>query len=237
MSDESKNKSKKPLNKKKLGIVAVVVVVVVAVAGVGAWKWHETPEFCAAFCHNMDDYYNSYAQEKGVAGTDKWGNEVSDTSAMLAVAHAHNDTTGKQNVACLDCHHAVIGEQMTEGVEFVTGNYYSELDERVGEDLTSWWGEDEDRFCANENCHVILQGENGTIDRDKLEKMTSVKFGKYNPHSQHHDGIKLSCTDCHKGHRASVLQYTGCHEDDFDLPSGWITYQQNEELINAKFAS
>lgn len=229
--------SKRPRNKKKVGIVAGVVVVVCAIAGVGAWNWHETPEFCAAFCHNMDVYYDSYSQEKGAAGTDKWGNEVTDTSAMLAVAHANNDTTGKSKVTCLDCHHAVIGEQIAEGTEYLTGNYYAQLDERVGEDLTSWWKEDEDRFCANENCHVRLQGADGEIDRDRLEKMTAARFGKYNPHSQHHDGIEISCTDCHKGHRASVLTCTGCHEDDFELPSGWITYQQNQELVNKTFAS
>ncbi len=228
---------KKPLDKKKFGVAAVVVVAVIAVAGAGFWKWHETPQFCAAICHNMDTYYASYTQEKGVEGTDKWGNEVSDTSAMLAVAHASNDSTGKSEILCLDCHHAIIGEQVMEGAKFVTGDYYDPLDERVGEDLTAWWNEDEDRFCANEDCHVILQGENGTVNRDKLEEMTSARYGTYNPHSQYHESIELSCTDCHKGHRASVLQCTGCHEDDFEIPSGWITYEQNEELVNAKFAS
>ena len=67
--------------------------------------------------------------------------------------------------------------------------------------------------------------------------MTAVEYGTFNPHAQHHEGIQPSCTSCHKGHRASVLTCTGCHEDEFSLPEGWITYQQNEELINAAFAS
>ena len=231
-------KKKKPVNKKKLGIVAVVIVAIIAVAGVGFWKWHETPSFCAAFCHNMDQYLDGYMQEQDTTGTDKWGNEVSNTNAMMAVLHKSNDTTSKSEIVCLDCHHAVIGEQMTEGVEFVTGNYYDPLDERVGGDLTAWWNEDEDRFCSNENCHVVLQGADGKVDRDKLEGMTAAKYGKYNPHSQHHESMELSCTECHKGHRASVLVCTGCHTDgEFTLPDGWVTYQQSEELVNAEFAS
>ena len=236
-TETTKKKAKKPRDVKKLGVIAVVVVAVLAVAGVGAWKWHETPEFCAAFCHNMDEYLDTYAQEKGVAGVDKWGNEVSNTSAMVATLHASNATTGKSTVACMDCHHAVIGQQVSEGVHWVTGNYYYPLDELVGEELTVWWEEPEDRFCANENCHVILQGPDGTVNRDKLEAMTAVEYGTFNPHAQHHEGIQHSCTSCHKGHRASVLTCTGCHEDEFSLPEGWITYQQNEELINAAFAS
>ena len=235
MSKEKKER--KPRNMKKIGVVAVVIVAIIAVAGVGFWKWHETPEFCAAFCHNMDEYLDGYSQEQNTVGTDKWGNEVSNTNAMMAVLHKSNNTTAKSTIVCLDCHHAVIGEQMTEGAEFVTGNYYSPLSERVGGDLTAWWNEDEDRFCSNENCHVILQGENGSVDRDKLEDMTSAKYGTYNPHSQHHDTIEMSCTDCHKGHRASVLMCTSCHKDDFELPEGWVTYQQSQELVNAEFAN
>ena len=72
----------------------------------------------------MDEYLDTYAHEKGVAGVDKWGNEVSNTSAMVATLHASNATTGKSTVACMDCHHAVIGQQVSEGVHWVTGNYY-----------------------------------------------------------------------------------------------------------------
>ena len=35
----------------------------------------------------MDEYLETYEQEPGTTGVDKWGNEVSNTNAMLAVSH------------------------------------------------------------------------------------------------------------------------------------------------------
>ena len=68
---------------KKLGIITAVVLVI-AVAGVGFWAWHETPGFCAAFCHNMDEYLYTYNEQQGVGGVDKYGNAVKNTNAMMA---------------------------------------------------------------------------------------------------------------------------------------------------------
>ena len=68
-------------NNKKLTIVGVVVVVIV-VAGMGFWTWHNSPSFCGAFCHTpMNNYVETYDQQAGAPGTDKWGNEVSNGSA------------------------------------------------------------------------------------------------------------------------------------------------------------
>ena len=73
---------------KKWSIVVGVVVVVLIAAGAGFWVWHEQPSFCAAICHTpMDEYLETYEQEPGTTGVDKWGNEVSNTNAMLAVSH------------------------------------------------------------------------------------------------------------------------------------------------------
>ena len=73
---------------KKWPIVVGVVVVVLIAAGAGFWVWHEQPSFCAAICHTpMDEYLETYEQEPGTTGVDKWGNEVSNTNAMLAVSH------------------------------------------------------------------------------------------------------------------------------------------------------
>ena len=45
----------------------------------GFWVWHEQPSFCAAICHTpMDEYLETYEQEPGTTGVDKWGNEVRD---------------------------------------------------------------------------------------------------------------------------------------------------------------
>ena len=73
---------------KKWPIVVGVVAVVLIAAGAGFWVWHEQPSFCNAICHTpMDEYLETYEQEPGTTGVDKWGNEVSNTNAMLAVSH------------------------------------------------------------------------------------------------------------------------------------------------------
>lgn len=231
-SAEKKTK-RKSSGKKKLGITAIVVVVI-AFAGFGLWSWHETPQFCAAFCHNMDPYLDGYEQSQGVEGVDKYGNTVSNTNAMMAVLHRQNDSTAMSEIRCMGCHHAIIGEQVSEGIGWVTGNYVDPLDERVGEDLTRWWEEPANNFCANENCHVYLLGDDGTLDYDKLEY--STKGREFNPHEQYHENLSLECTDCHKGHRASVLVCTGCHEhEDVELPDGWVTYQEGQQILQNEF--
>ena len=69
---EKKRKAK--MSAKKKGIIWAVIIVVVAGGGFGFWRWHETPAFCAAICHNMDQYLDGYNQEQGKAGVDKYGN-------------------------------------------------------------------------------------------------------------------------------------------------------------------
>lgn len=217
-------------------IITAVIVAVLVVAFAGFWTWHETPGFCAAICHNMDEYLDTYQQPQNQAGVDKYGNAVSNTNAMMATLHRSNDTTAKSEIRCMACHHAVVGEQVSEAMGFVSGNYYYPLYERVGDDLTYWWGEDVsgDQFCVNENCHVYLQDATGGVNRDKLEASTmSMEF---NPHSQHHEGIEMDCTTCHKGHRASVVECTGCHEhENATLPDGWITKAESDTLMAKTF--
>lgn len=218
---------------KKWAITGAVLVVV-AIAGVGFWQWHETPQFCAAFCHNMDQYLEGYEQEQGVVGIDKYGNQVSNTNAMMAVLHRNTQATAKSEIRCMDCHHPVIAEQVSEGFGWLTGNYLDPLDERSGEDLTHWWNEPADNFCANENCHVYLLGDDGQLDRNKLEAVTRELA--FNPHAQEHEALSLDCTDCHKGHRASTLVCTGCHEhEDVALPDGWVSYEGSQEILGATF--
>lgn len=217
-----------PKKHKKRAMVVTIVVVVLVVAGVGFYQWHNTPQFCAAFCHNMDQYLATYEEPQNTQGVDKYGNEVSNTNAMMATLHRHNETTGKSEIRCMDCHHAIVGEQVSEGTEWISGNYYDPLDERVGDDLTKWWGEPGGNFCVNENCHAYLRDGNGGINYDRLE--ASTVWMDFNPHSQHHGDIQMACTECHKGHRASVYMCTGCH-DDIDVPDGWVTYQENQEIM------
>ena len=116
--DQAERASKR----KRRGIVAGVVVAVVVAAAAGLMVWHEQPSFCAAICHDpMDPYLPTYEATPGESGTDKWGNEVADSSSMLAAVH------GQVGKTCMDCHVPQLGEQVTEGMEWVSGNYDSPL--------------------------------------------------------------------------------------------------------------
>ena len=159
--------------RKRRGIVAGVVVAVVALAAAGLMVWHEQPSFCAAICHDpMDSYLPTYEATPGEAGTDKWGNEVADSSSMLAAVH------GQVGKTCLDCHVPQLSEQTSEGLEWVSGNYDSTLGERTLTQLVEARDLDSsDEFCMNDTCH--------TFTRDDLQKKTEW-MGVVNPHSDRH---------------------------------------------------
>lgn len=221
---------KKPRKPKKAGIVAGVLVVVVAVAGVGFWVWHEQPSFCGAICHTpMDPYLATYEQAAGSEGVDKWGNEVENTDALLAVSHREADAVG-----CIDCHIPTLSQQVSEGVSWVSGSYdvvensvYGVVvSERSLEELVEASGSDAEEFCLNEVCHANENGDPMTWD--DLAELTS-SYGKRNPHLNEHGNSM--CSDCHKAHRASVMQCTECH-GDANVPDGWLTASQAKQLAN-----
>ena len=86
--------------RKRMAVTLGVIAAIVVVAGAGLWVWHEQPSFCGAICHMpMSQYVDTYEAEPGQAATDKWGNEVSDASAMTAAYH--RSETG---ATCLSCH-------------------------------------------------------------------------------------------------------------------------------------
>ena len=225
--------SPKKKGKKKLAIVGVVVVVLVAV-GAGMLVWHESPSFCSTLCHIEGDYVDNYMQEQGVAGIDKYGNAVSNTNAMMAVMHRNTKATAKSEIVCVDCHVPNMMELAHDGVNYVSGNYPLPRDERTAARLMSWDGKPGESFCANERCHVYLLGDDGLLDRDKLE--ASTKSRAFNPHEQHHENLSLDCTACHKGHRASTIVCTGCHQhEDVELPEGWVTYAESRQVMADTF--
>lgn len=197
---------------RKWPLVAGVVALVLVVAGMGFWVWHEQPSFCGAMCHTpMQSYVETYEQPLGQAGVDKWGNQVEDTSSMLAVAHRADGQT------CLSCHVPTIGEQVAEGMSWVTGGYGVPLGEATLADLTAARGLDEDAFCLNESCH--------NLTRENLVDATATMAR--NPHLAYHGDI--SCGQCHKAHRASVNYCTQCH-NDAETPTGWLTVNQDTQL-------
>ncbi|MDO4290076.1 MAG: cytochrome c3 family protein [Eggerthellaceae bacterium] len=207
-------------------LTAVVVFVAIFVAaGMAFWTWHEEPSFCAAICHDpMDEYLEGYEQASGVAGRDKWGNEVSNTNAMMAVTHA---AAGED---CLSCHVPSLGQQVGELGLFVSGNFYDPLDEVTLNALQVNSGNAEgsgDQFCLKSGCHVSSDGTEITT-REALTQVTEDRA--FNPHrwSQHGD---IPCSSCHKSHRASVMYCTACHQDAYeDMPEGWVDYETGAQI-------
>ena len=199
-------------NKKRAIVIGVIAVVLIA-AGVGFWVWHEQPSFCSAIFHTpMDSYGATYDQELNTTGTDKWGNTVENTRGMLCLTHKATGAT------CMSCHVPTLSEQVSEGIGWITGNYYYPLEERSLDDLVAARGlENSDEFCLNESCH--------NLTRDDLIEVTSDMTR--NPHVAQHG--EVSCSECHKAHRASVNYCSGCHEDA-DIPAGWITAAQAAQL-------
>lgn len=199
---------------KKPAIIAAVVAVVLACAGAGLWVWHEQPSFCGTVCHTpMAEYVDTFNQVSGQAGTDKYGNEVQDAGSMMAVVHRE---AGED---CLSCHVPTIGEQVAEGMHWVTGDYVYPMNERSQADLTEARGVDEDEFCLNGECHDVTT-------REELFEATADR--ELNPHETQHG--EMACTDCHKAHRTSVLICAQCH-DEAEVPEGWVAYDESLAVL------
>lgn len=229
----AKEPAPKKKRSKKLVIAGVIVVVLVAV-GAGMMVWHESPDFCSTMCHVEGDYVDNYMQEQGTSGVDKYGNEVSNTNAMMAVLHRNTKATAKPEIVCVDCHVPNFVELAHDGMNYVSGNYPKPRDERTAAGLMSWDGKPGESFCANERCHVYLLGDDGNLSYTKLAE--STKNREFNPHERHHANLALDCTACHKGHRASTVVCTGCHEhENVALPDGWLTYNESQQLMHSVF--
>ena len=215
--------------KKKWPIVLGVIAAILVVAGIGMWTWHEQPSFCGAICHtSMDAYLATYDQEDNAEGTDKYGNAVTNTHAMLVQSHK------SQNLACLDCHIPALDQQMNEAMETITGNYtvveradgngfalpevsLADLQVNAHHPNDSGTG---DEFCLRSGCH--------DMERTDLAKLTGSM--SFNPHACPH--TTFACGDCHKSHRASTLVCTQCHaEAKSVLPDGWVDASQGGQAL------
>ncbi|MDR0514551.1 MAG: cytochrome c3 family protein [Coriobacteriaceae bacterium] len=170
---------KKKRRKKKATIVIAVVVVCVLCAGVGVAVWHEQPSFCNFICHDpMDPYVEGY---------------YSSDEGLLVTAHAQNDTS------CLSCHEASFDEQVKEASAWVTGVFYTPLQQR------DFANED---FCLR-SCH----------SKDRIVAAL-VDYGgtDFNPHASHM-GKDITCGSCHRVHGESQMYCNQCHHAP--LPQGW----------------
>ena len=226
----------KPKKKRNKKVIVGAIALIIVAAGIGMLVWHEQPTFCSTMCHIEQTYVDNYMQDQGVAGRDKYGQQVTNTNAMMAVLHRNTKATAKSEIVCVDCHKPNIAELANDGIHLVTGSYPLPRDERDLKGMKSWDGEPGETFCANENCHVYLLGDDGQLSYDKLE--ASTKSRAFNPHEQHHANLTLDCSDCHKGHRASTIVCTGCHQhEDVELPDGWVTYEESQKLLQSGYRS
>ncbi|MGI6105343.1 MAG: cytochrome c3 family protein [Raoultibacter sp.] len=208
--------------RKKLPIILGVIVAVVIVAGAGFFVWHEEPSFCNAICHSpMDPYNETFDQAIDTAGVDKWGNEVTTTTAMMSVVHKEED------VDCLACHVPTIGEQLSEGMHWVSGDFTDPLEESTMADLTEARGIDDDEFCLNDSCHHVTDDGKAITSREDLKAIYDDI--ERNPHKDQHG--EIACGECHKAHRASVNYCSQCHSDAL-LPDGWLTVAKAKKLDN-----
>ena len=214
--------------KNKLKIVGIVVAVIVVI-GIGLFVWHEQPSFCNAVCHTpMDAYGDTYLK----ANVDKYGNELNEQGSMAMMAVAHKEKAG---YTCMKCHLPVLGQQVNEGLHWITGNYTIEghnqlgqalLEERTLDELVeAWGGKSGDEFCLRSGCHVNDDGS--VMTRDDLLAKTANLDPKYNPHNSAQHGEK-SCGTCHKGHSQSINQCTECHVEA-PVPDGWLTAKEAQK--------
>ncbi len=111
---------------------------------------------------------------------------------------------------------------MGKAASWVTGNYYSPLDERSLADLAEARGVDDDTFCLNESCH--------NLSRADLIGLTANEYS-FNPHTPQHGA--QDCTSCHKTHRQSVMLCTECHTEAV-VPEGWLSADEGKRLAQAR---
>jgi hypothetical protein len=155
----------------------------------GGIIWHKQPRFCAT-CHTpMTNYVQNYYD--------------GDTT-LLITKHAAGDTL---KLKCVDCHESILGEQVREGMHWITGNYTYPLEKgKIGTRS----------FCMSTGCHV----ESKIIEATKHHNNTLFA---YNQHEPRHG--KQDCNKCHSIHGKSVLTCNQCHK--YELPEGWISPQPN----------
>ena len=215
--------------KKKWPVVVGVVAVVIVAAGAGFWVWHEQPSFCAAICHTpMDAYLETYDS----GNYDKYGNELtSEDQKNSMMAYLHKTEAG---TTCLGCHQPVITEQVTEGMNWISGNYEVAGENKQGEtvletrdisELVAARGAEDDEFCLNSGCHTNADGS--VMTRDDLVALTADLSSTRNPHVAQHG--EYSCTQCHKGHAQSVNYCSSCHSDA-PIPEGWLNTTEAKKV-------
>lgn len=159
-----------------LVLILFPCMLLVTIMVTGVKDGRKNASYCIS-CH-QDPYYTSW---------------VDSSSSFLAYHH------GELGITCQSCHTRTISRSLEEIKNYLTGNYYSPLEEEQ-------YSMD---FCFR--CHDSY---------DKIISLTSTKVtGKErNPHAGHYGD--LECATCHKAHRESYDYCSECHQPDSQEP-GW----------------
>lgn len=179
---------------KKRWLVLIIIAVVLVSGACGFMAWHQQPSFCNAVCHTpMDNYVEGYSSK---------------SSVLLAAKHADN------GVKCLDCHESVLGEQITEGITWINGDYEVDEEGFIVNAPTANLGTRD--FCFK--CHNdgnVADGE----DWDDIVATTANWGGEedVNPHDSHNGAEE--CYTCHSSHKTSTFACNKCH--GWAVPEGW----------------
>lgn len=240
-SEETKNKKaegaakhKDPKRRRNRWIAVGVIVVVVVIAGVGLMKWHDTPGFCGAICHTpMDAYVATYTE----GNVDKYGNDLDATQSKGMMSRLHEELKkgdGTSAASCIDCHEPSVGEQVTEGMHWVTGNVETAGENKKGDTILESRSFDQltaargakysEQLCLKSGCHVNADGSD--MQRSDLVKATAGLSRTRNPHVAQHG--ELACETCHKGHSQSINYCSQCHTDA-PIPEGWLSWSEAKE--------
>ena len=212
-TDEKTSKSDKPKKRGKARIIILVIVIVIVLlfggAGIAYAATHNDPHFCNAICHvPMDAYVESYYEGTSVVEVQSSSSSSSSNSNMVLGAVVHREA----EVICLDCHEPDLGEQISEGMKWLTGNYNVPLRPfRIVNGTPKEGTSDKSavEFCLRSGCHDVTSIE-------ELKKLFTNQ--ERDPHNASHGAS--NCSDCHKIHEPSVMVCAQCHGDAV-VPEGW----------------
>ena len=198
-AQESANASaaaKSGKRRKTTMVVCIVAVALIALGG-GFYVWHNQPTFCNAICHTpMDTYVTSYYNTDGTS---------------LAATHMNAGKT------CLSCHPAELGEQVTEGIHWITGDYVYDSENNQLASRASQFATQEN--CLSSGCH--------DMSLDELQEATSGMA--WNPHNFTEHGV-TACGSCHNMHGQSTIVCSECHYQAAEnVPDGWASIPYREE--------
>jgi len=186
---------------------------VVLVGGVGVFylTQHDKPYFCNFICHTpMDPYVASYEDGVSIDAYDYFVRDDKGKATAVAASKDEDSAPGElsvsvhanveaQEINCLTCHEPSLGEQMTEGMHWVTGNYEVPLQ-------GIWlYAPEKDKESGSWTVAPTV-----TVDADGKTTSTGPKIDSVATSSDWRDG-------------AQFCLRSGCHTDDEGNPIEYVS--------------